>query len=69
MGSSNSKDLLLEYFRGDRENEIRNLLKKNPELVADYVNKNNDYTALCMASVLGSLVGVKILVEVKRKLL
>jgi hypothetical protein len=64
MGKTNSKDKLLELMRGDREQEIRSLLQTSPELKDSYVNKNDDHSALCMAAYFGSLVSVKVLLEV-----
>lgn len=63
MGKSNSKDILCKGIRKNNEELISNLLTQNPNLFKEFVNKNNDHTALCMAVYYGNLKAVQILVE------
>jgi hypothetical protein len=64
MGGSNSKEILLNAIRGDKQEEIKKLLEKDPSLKEDFVNRSADQTALSMAAYLGSEVGVKVLLDV-----
>jgi hypothetical protein len=65
MGTSNTKDLLLNAIRQDKDKDmIKKILLKNPDLKNCYVNKNSDHTALCMAAYYGSLNAFKTLVDV-----
>jgi hypothetical protein len=69
MGKSQSKDRLLSAMRGDQENEIKQILEKEPNLKDDYINAPGDHTALIMAGYFGSFVATKILFEVRIKIL
>ena len=63
MGKTNSKDALLNAMRADDEKSIRDLITAEISLKNDYINKNDDHTAVCMACYFGSLVSIKILTE------
>ena len=64
MGKTNSKESLINAIRGDREEEIKALIEKNPSLKEDFVNTNQDQTAMSMAAYLGSEIGIKTLIVV-----
>jgi hypothetical protein len=66
MGKTHSKDRLLTAMRGDQENDIRQILEKEPNLKDDYINAPGDHTALIMAGYFGSLKATKILIEVRK---
>jgi hypothetical protein len=63
MGKTPSKDLLNNAIRLDQEDEIRKILKHDPNLINEYINMNMDQTSLTLAAYYGSSKSTKVLVE------
>lgn len=64
MGSSNGKQQLLDAVKSNKENEVKNILKKHPDLKNAFINHKNDHPSLCMAAFYGSVASSKALIEV-----
>jgi hypothetical protein len=65
MGNVNMKDQLCDAITKDDDIEVRKILVQNPSFNNSYINKTNDYNALCFAAYYGSIKVMKVLLEVK----
>lgn len=63
MGKSNSKANLCNGIKLNDEKLLNAILSTSPNLFKEFINENNDHTALCMAAYYGSLKAVELLVE------
>jgi hypothetical protein len=64
MGKTNSKQKLCDAITNDKVEEARELIQANRNLLTDYININNDYNALCLATYYSSIKVLKLLLEV-----
>jgi hypothetical protein len=64
MGGINFKEKLCYAIKTDDAQSLRQIIEQNNSLLEDYINLNNDYTALCLAAHYGSLNCIKTLIEV-----
>jgi isocitrate dehydrogenase len=64
MGKTNSKQLLCDAITQDRDQEVKEIIKQNTNYLTEFINYNNDYNALCLATFYGSIKVIKLLLEV-----
>jgi hypothetical protein len=64
MGKINSKELLCNLIIQDNDNEVKKIIQNDPNLINAFINKNEDYTAICFSAYYGSIKTIKVLLEV-----
>ena len=64
MGNVNIKEQLCDAITKDDDTTVRKILEQDPSLNNSYINKTNDYNALCFAAYYGNIKVMKVLLEV-----
>ncbi len=64
MGNVNIKEKLCDAITKDDDIEVRKILESNPSFNNSYINRTNDYNALCFAAYYGNIKVIKVLLEV-----
>jgi hypothetical protein len=64
MGNVNIKEQLCDAIAKDDDITVKKILELNPSLNNSYINKTNDYNALCFAAYYGNIKVMKVLLEV-----
>jgi hypothetical protein len=64
MGQTNNKQKLCDAITNNKVDKVTELIQQNRNLLTDYINYNDDYNALCLATFYGSEKVINKLLEV-----